>query len=266
MGGLFDRLVLKCQEKVEWYAKEEECAMRVDVLGVAFDNVTLDEAVDRALELLEQEGPHLAATPNPEIVQRANQDPEFAEILSRADLVIPDGVGVIYAARILGRPLRARVPGIDLATALLGRVAGTGKRLFLLGAAPGVAEQAAVNLRAAYPGLVVCGVHDGYFKEDGPVVDAIREAKADLVFVCLGAPKQEKWIAAHGAAAGARLYIGLGGAMDVFAGRVERAPEKFQKLGLEWLYRLMKEPSRIGRMAKLPLFLVSAVGARLKGK
>ena len=113
---------------------------------------------------------------------------------------------------------------------------------------------------------MVCGTHDGYFKEDGPVVDAIRQARADLVFVCLGAPKQEKWIAAHGADAGARLYIGLGGALDVFAGKVERAPERFQKLGLEWLYRLMKEPSRIGRMAKLPLFLVSAVGARVRGK
>ena len=240
--------------------------MRVDVLGVAFDNVTMDEAVDKALELLEQDGPHLVATPNPEIVQRANKDPEFAGILANADLVIPDGVGVIYAAKILGRPLRARVPGIDLATALLSRAAAMGKRLFLLGAAPGVAEQAAVNLRAAYPGLVVCGTHDGYFKEDGPVVDAIREAHADVVFVCLGFPKQEKWAAANGEAAGARLYIGLGGAMDVFAGKVERAPERFQKLGLEWLYRLMKEPSRIGRMSKLPLFLVSAVGARIRGK
>lgn len=240
--------------------------MRTDVLGVAFDNVTMDEAVDRALAMLEEEGPHLVVTPNPEIVQRADKDPEFAEILSGADLVLPDGVGVIYAAKILGRPLRARVPGIDFASALLKRVEGTGKRLFLLGAAPGVAEQAAVNLRAAHPGLTVCGAHDGYFKEDGPVADAIREARADLVFVCLGAPKQEKWIAAHGKAAGARLYIGLGGSLDVFAGKAERAPERFQKLGLEWLYRLIKEPSRVGRMAKLPLFLVSAAGARLRGR
>ncbi len=240
--------------------------MRVDVLGVAFDNVTPEEAADRALALLEEDGPHLVATPNPEIVQRANKDRAFAEILAGADLVVPDGVGVIYAAKILGRPLKSRVPGIDLAAALMGRVAGTGKRLFLLGAAPGVAEQAAVNLRAAYPGLVVCGTHDGYFEEDGPVIDAIRRAEADIVFVCLGAPKQEKWIAAHGESAGARLYLGLGGSLDVFAGKAERAPERFQRLGLEWLYRLLKEPSRIGRMAKLPLFLVSAAGARLRGR
>lgn len=240
--------------------------MRTDVLGVAFDNVTIDEAVDRALALLEEDGPHLVVTPNPEIVQRAEKDPEFAGILAQADLVLPDGVGVIYAAKILGRPLRARVPGIDFAAALLTRIAGTGTRLFLLGAAPGVAELAAVNLRAAYPGLVVCGFHDGYFKEDRPVADAIREARADLVFVCLGAPKQEKWIAANGAAAGARLYVGLGGSLDVFAGKVERAPESFQRLGLEWLYRLLKQPSRIGRMVKLPLFLVSAVGAHIRKK
>lgn len=246
--------------------------MRVDVLGVAFDNVTMDEAVDRALELLEEDGPHLAATPNPEMVQRAAKDPEFSEILSKADLVIPDGIGVIYAARILGRPLKGRVPGIDFARALMGRMAGTGKRLYLLGAAPAgdgresVAEQAAAKLRAEYPGLEVCGAHDGYFKEDGPVIDAIREAGADVVFVCLGFPRQEKWIAAHGAATGARLLVGLGGSLDVFSGNTQRAPERFQKLGLEWLYRLMKEPSRIGRMAKLPLFLVSAAGARIRGK
>lgn len=240
--------------------------MRVDVLGVAFDNVTMDEAVEKAMALLEEDGPHLVATPNPEIVQRASKDAEFAKVLAQAALVIPDGIGVMYAAKILGRPLKARVPGIDFGSALMGRMAKAGKRLFLLGAAPGVAEQAAVNLQASHPGLVVCGTHDGYFKDDGPVAQAVRETRADVVFVCLGAPKQEKWIAANGEATGARLLIGMGGALDVFAGRVERAPEGFQKLGLEWLYRLMKQPSRIGRMAKLPLFLVSAAGARMQGR
>lgn len=240
--------------------------MRTDVLGVAFDDVTLEEAVERAMALLEEEGPHLVATPNPEIVQIAEKDPEFAKVLAEASLVLADGVGVTYAAKILGRPLKGRVPGIEFASALMARMAGTGRRLFLLGAKPGVAEMAAANLQAEHPGLVICGTHDGYFQEDGPVADAIRESGADVVFVCLGAPKQEKWIAANGGATGAKLLVGLGGSLDVFAGTVKRAPRAFQKLGLEWFYRLCTQPSRIGRMAKLPLFLTSAAGARLRGK
>ena len=240
--------------------------MRTDVLGVAFDDVTLEEAVDRGMALLDEEGPHLVATPNPEIVQIAEKDPEFARILADAALVLADGVGVIHAAKILGRPLKGRVPGIEFASALMERMARTGRRLYLLGAKPGVAEMAAANLQAKYPGLVICGTHDGYFKEDGPVVQAIRDSGAEAVFVCLGAPKQEKWIAANGAAPGAKLLVGLGGSLDVFAGTVKRAPEAFQKLGMEWFYRLCTQPSRIGRMAKLPLFLVSAAGARLRGK
>ena len=240
--------------------------MRTDVLGVAFDDVTLEEAVDRGMALLDEEGPHLVATPNPEIVQIAEKDPEFARILADAALVLADGVGVIHAAKILGRPLKGRVPGIEFASALMEHMAGTGRRLYLLGAKPGVAEMAAANLQAKYLGLVICGTHDGYFKEDGPVVQAIRDSGAEAVFVCLGAPKQEKWIAANGAATGAKLLVGLGGSLDVFAGTVKRAPEAFQKLGMEWFYRLCTQPSRIGRMAKLPLFLVSAAGARLRGK
>ena len=223
--------------------------MRTDVLGVAFDDVTLEEAVDRGMALLDEEGPHLVATPNPEIVQIAEKDPEFARILADAALVLADGVGVIHAAKILGRPLKGRVPGIEFASALMERMAQTGRRLYLLGAKPGVAEMAAANLQAKYPGLVICGTHDGYFKEDGPVVQAIRDSGAEAVFVCLGAPKQEKWIAANGAATDAKLLVGLGGSLDVFAGTVKRAPEAFQKLGMEWFYRLCTQPSRIGRMA-----------------
>ena len=146
------------------------------------------------------------------------------------------------------------------------KTAGEGKRLFLLGAKPGVAEQAALNLLAAYPGLIVCGTHDGYFQDSAPVVDEIRASCADVVFVCLGAPKQEFWMAQYGPLTGAKLMVGLGGSLDVFAGVVERAPEGWQRLGLEWLYRLIKEPRRIGRMAKLPLVLVDAAGARIRGK
>lgn len=240
--------------------------MRVDVLGVGFDNVTMDEAVERAMELAQQDGPHLVVTPNAEIVQQADKDPEFSRVLADAHLVIPDGVGVVYAAKLLGRPLKGRVPGVDFASALMDRLAAAGLRLFLLGAKPGVAEQAAVRLAAAHPGLTICGVHDGYFQDDGPVADAIRQSGAHVVFVCLGAPKQELWAARNGPATGARLLIGLGGSLDVFAGLVARAPAVWQKLGLEWLYRAIKQPSRMKRIVKLPPFLVRAVWSRVRGK
>lgn len=238
--------------------------MRTDVLGVAFDNVTKEEAVGRAMALLEEQGCHLVATPNPEIIQMARRDAVFSRVLAGAALVLADGIGVVLAARILGRSLKGRVPGIDFAAALMERLAETDKRLFLLGARPGVAEEAAQKLSVQYPGLTICGTHDGYFQQDGPVVETIRAARADVVFVCLGAPRQEKWAAEHGPATGARLFAGLGGSLDVFAGRVKRAPVLFQRLGLEWLFRLFREPSRIGRMVKLPLILGQAVLERWK--
>jgi len=241
-------------------------ALRTDILGVGFDSITLPQAVEKAVDLLERGGTHYVVTPNPELVQRAGKEPPFRDVLNGADLVLPDGVGITYAAKILGRPLAARVPGIDFAAALCGELAKSGRKLFLLGAKPGVAEQAAENLKKEHPGLTVCGVHDGYFKEDGPVAAEIRAAGADVVFVCLGFPRQEYWMAQHGGETGAALLVGLGGSLDVFAGQVKRAPKGFQKLGLEWLYRLITQPSRIGRMAKLPLFLVSAVRAKIKGK
>ena len=239
--------------------------MRTDILGVGFDNLTLDEAAAAGAALVEADGFHYAVTPNPEFLLTAKRDDAFHRALLGADLVLADGVGVVYSAKILGRPLKGKVPGIDFAQRLIAWMAAHGKRLFLLGAKPGVAELAAANLKDKYPGLIVCGTHDGYFQDDGPVVEAIRAAGADVVFVCLGAPKQELWMVKNGPATGAHLMVGLGGSLDVFAGVVERAPEAFQKLGLEWLHRLIKEPKRIGRMAKLPLVLLDAVGQRLGG-
>ena len=240
--------------------------MRTDVLGVGFDDLTLEEAAAAGAALVDAGGFHYAVTPNPEFLLAAKHNPAFRQALLGADLVLADGVGVVYSAKILGRPLKGKVPGIDFAQRLLAWMARHGKRLFLLGAKPGVAELAAANLKDAHPGLIVCGTHDGYFREDGPVVEEIRAAAADVVFVCLGAPKQEKWMARWGRHTGARLAIGLGGALDVFAGNVERAPESWRKLGLEWAYRLSREPKRIGRMAKLPLVLTRSLGARLRGK
>lgn len=235
-------------------------------MGVSFDDLTPEEAADQGLALAKGPGCRYVVTPNPELVMIARKDESYRQRLAGAALTLPDGVGVIYAAKILGRPLKSRVPGVDFAQDLMGRMAKEGLSLYLLGAKPGVAEMAAENLQKAYPGLTIAGTHDGYFQEDGPVVDAIRASGAAVVFVCLGAPKQENWMAQNGEKTGAHLLVGLGGALDVFAGTVRRAPEKWQKLGLEWLYRLIKQPSRIGRMAKLPLFLVQAVFARMGGK
>ncbi len=240
--------------------------MRIDVLGVGVDNLTPDEALALAGALAAGDKTAYAVTPNPEFLQMAKKNEAFRAALNGADLVVADGIGVVKAAQILGRPLKAKVPGIDLADGLCATLARTGGRLFLLGAKPGVARTAAENLAAKYPGLVVCGTHDGYFKEDAPVVGAIRAARADVVFVCLGAPRQELWMVQYGAATGAKLLLGLGGSLDVFAGAVERAPERWQRLGLEWLYRLCKEPRRIGRMAKLPLVLVDAAACRIRGR
>ena len=242
----------------------EACALRTEIMGVGFDDLTLDEAAGAAAGMIEEGGFHYVVTPNLELVDRARREEPFRQALNGADLVLPDGIGVVYAAKLLGRPLKGRCPGIDFAGKLMERMAKTGLRLYLLGAKPGVAETAAARLEAKYPGLIICGTHDGYFKEDAPVVEAVRAAEADVVFVCLGAPKQEYWMVKNGPATGARLMAGLGGSLDVFAGVVERAPESWQRLGLEWLYRLTKEPKRIGRMARLPLFLLSALGERGK--
>lgn len=230
--------------------------MRIDVLGVGFDDLTMQEAVERGMALLRSDGAHYVVTPNPEIVEVCRENPEAMRAVNGADLVLPDGIGVVKGAAMLGTPLKEKTPGIEFAAHLMERMAEEGLTLYLLGAKPGVAELAAEKLAAQYPGLKLAGTHDGYFKEDGPVVEAIRESGADCVFVCLGAPKQELWMAKNGPATGARLLCGLGGSLDVFAGTVERAPKFWSDHGLEWFYRLCKEPKRIGRMMKLPLFLV----------
>ena len=238
--------------------------MRIDVLGVGFDNVTMDEAVTAGMSLLQGKKASYVVTPNPEIVEVCRQDPAAMEVVNGAALVLPDGIGVVKGAAILGTPLKERVPGIEFAAGLMEKMAENGHSLFLLGAKPGVAETAAQKLTEKYPGLRIAGTRDGYFKDDAPVVEAIAASGADCVFVCLGAPKQEFWMRKNGEATGAKLLCGLGGSLDVFAGVVERAPKFWCDHGLEWFYRLCKEPKRIGRMMKLPLFLVHVY--REKGK
>ena len=244
----------------------EELFLKTEILGIQFDNLTRQEAARRGAQLLAEDKFHYVVTPNPEFLLACEKDPYFRDILNEADLVLPDGIGVVYSAKILGTPLKERVPGVEFAEDMLSALNEMGGRLYLLGAKPGVAEQAGARILERYPHIVLCGTQNGYFRDEQDVLLQVAAARPDLLFVCLGAPKQEKWMARWGAHTGARLAIGLGGCLDVFAGNVERAPEAWRKLGLEWAYRLKKEPRRIGRMAKLPLVLVKAAGERARGR
>ena len=229
--------------------------MRVDVLGIPFDNLSPAEAVERALSLLEEGKPHRVVTPNPEVALACRQNPAAMEAVCSADLILPDGIGIVRAARILGRPLQERVTGYDFAMALLRRISGMGRSVFLLGAQPGVAEEAAGRLCAQMPDLRVAGTQHGYFSEEAAVLEKIRESGADVLFVCLGAPRQEIWMRENAHRLPCRLLVGLGGSLDGMAGRVVRAPVAWQRLGLEWLYRMLREPVRFKRFGALPRFM-----------
>lgn len=240
--------------------------MRTDVLHVGFDSLTMSEAVETAFEKLETGTGEYIVTPNAEIVWMCRKDKRLGSIIENAAMVLPDSVGVMYGSRILKRPLKEKVPGVDFAVQLFERMQNSGKTAFLFGAKPGVAELAAEKLRERFPGLIIAGTQDGYFTDNSAVIEKINAAKPDLLLVCLGAPKQEYWMEENAAALDVKLMAGLGGSLDVFAGVVERAPEKWQKRGLEWLYRLKKEPRRIKRMIKLPLFLFGVCWQRIRGK
>lgn len=230
----------------------------VNILGVNIDNITAADALENAKALLNSEGVSRIFTPNPEFIMTARKDEDFRRILNQADMCTPDGIGVVYAAKILKTPVQERVAGFDLACSLLAHIAGTGDGVFLFGAKPGVAERAAENLKKDYPGLIISGTHNGYFQpeEDADIVQEINNSGAKLLLVCLGAPKQERWIDAHRAELRPSLCMGVGGALDVLAGEVKRAPKLFIRFNLEWLYRLLKQPSRIGRFMALPKFIM----------
>ena len=237
---------------------------RIDVLGVRFDNLTMDEAVETAYNLQEERCAAYVVTPNPEIVMICRGNPDAAAAVEAAALTIPDGIGVIYGAKILKTPLKEKIPGCDFALKLMDRMQSEGRSVFLLGAKPGVAEQAAENLAARFPQLRIAGTNDGYFRDDAPVIEKINAASPDLLLVCLGAPKQEIWMHRNAPQLHVGVMISAGGSLDVFAGVVERAPEAWQRAGLEWLYRALKEPKRIGRMMNIPKFMLKVLFVRKK--
>lgn len=240
--------------------------MRIDVLGVKIDNTNIPDAVERAMRLMETHEAAMVVTPNSEMLLRARQSKIFRATLNSADLVLPDGVGVIMASRILGTPIRERVAGVDFASALLARMSDTGKSVFLYGGRPGIAEAAAINLVSRYPGLKIVGMNDGYYTSDEDIIDRINAVSPDFLMVCLGSPKQERWMYENAPVLDVGVMAGLGGTLDVLSGTVQLAPKKWRELGFEWLYRLIKQPKRIKRVIKLPLILICAFWRRLTGR
>ena len=238
---------------------------KVNILGVNVDKPTIPEVADKIFNMLGEDRQHWIFTPNSEIIMLAYKDKDFCDILNKADLLTADGIGVVYASRILGQPIKERAAGYDIACSFIEKIAKSGHRLFLFGGKPGVAETAKENLIKKYPSLNIVGTRNGYFKpeEEAEIVREINDAKPDVVFVCLGAPMQEKWIARNSDKTNVKVFMGIGGSLDVFAGTAERAPDIWCKMGLEWFYRLMKQPSRIGRMTALPKFALTVI---LKGR
>jgi N-acetylglucosaminyldiphosphoundecaprenol N-acetyl-beta-D-mannosaminyltransferase len=234
------------------------------VLGVRVDAVDVEQALDRIGELLAAGGHHLVATVNPEFIMRARRDPEFGRVLEGAGLCLADGWGVTWAARRQGRPLPGRVTGTDLIPPLARRAAEKGWRLFLLGAAEGVADEVAELLETRFPGLAVAGCHAGVAGPEGDQesLALITAARPDIVLVAYGAPRQELWIARNLAHLPAGVGVGVGGAFDYLSGRVARAPGWMRRAGLEWLYRLFRQPWRVGRMAALPAFALEVLRSR----
>jgi len=241
---------------------------KINILGVLVDNLDMKGALSKVLSFLEGDKPCAVFTPNSEIIMQAYKNEDFLKELNDAALIIPDGIGVVYASRILKAPLPERVAGFDLACNLIESLQDGSKSFYFFGGKPGVAETAKENLLKKYPNLNICGLSDGYFDEEKEkaIIEDIKEKKPDVLFVCLGAPKQEKWINAHKNELGAKVLMGIGGSLDVFAGTVERAPEFYCNHGIEWLYRLIKQPSRFVRMLELPKFGLTVLfkGKRLK--
>ena len=227
----------------------------VDVLGVRIDDVSFDEMLDALVGFVVEGGTHQISTVNVEFLIAARRDPSFAEVLRHTTLNVPDSTGILWAARWLRHPLRERVTGSDGLFRVAARCAREGFRLYLLGAAPGVADQVSVVLRETYPRLVICGVEAGSYAvaDEQEITRRIQEAEADVVLVAYPSVPQEKWIARNLPHTGAAVGMGVGAAFDFCAGVQVRAPLWMQHLGLEWLYRLIREPHRWRRMLALPL-------------
>ncbi len=242
---------------------------KVKIFGVEIDNVSFDEATEILEGFLTSDRLNTICTPNTEIVMAAKDNPSLKDLINQNDLIIPDGIGLIYGSKIRNKPLKERVTGFDLSVKMLEMADEKGYSLFLLGGKKGVAKKASENIVSEYPNIRIAGYHHGYFKgshighdnhqEEKKIVEMINESKTDIIFVGLGFPKQEIWIAKNKERIHGKVIIGNGGTMDILAGVSKRAPEIFQRLGLEWFYRLIREPTRIKRQLAIPKFVLSVL-------
>ena len=239
-----------------------------NILGVPVHAVTRAQALDQIALFMSEDNLHQIATVNPEFVMKAQDDLAFRTILESADLCLADGIGLILASRWLKRPLLERVAGSDIVYDIASMASEKGWRLFLLGAQPGVADQAALILKNEYGDLEIAGTYAGSpdISEDDHIVQLINNSSADILFVAYGAPKQDKWIFRNRAKLpNVRVAMGVGGSLDFITGRSVRAPGWMQRLGLEWVHRLLKEPWRWRRMLVLPKFAVKIVLSGRRG-
>lgn len=230
--------------------------LRHTILGAPIDALTLDESLKRIASFCHDGGIHQVVTANPEMLVAAQNDASLATIIQQADLVTADGNGILLAGRLLNAPFPERVTGIDLAEALCARSAELDLSLFFLGSRPGVAADAALRMQKKYPGARIVGSWHGYFfTHEENMLTEIRLAQPDVLLVGLGSPRQEQFIRDHQADLGVPVAIGVGGSFDVLSGRLNRAPKWVQRIRLEFLYRLLQEPSRWKRHLNLGRFL-----------
>lgn len=241
---------------------------RVLIKGVALDNVDMGQAVERFRGMLGTGRCSIITTPNCEIIMAARKDPELFDSLKKAELAVPDGIGVKLAASALKTPLKERLGGIDFCYEILKVCAAEGVSVFFLGGEEGVAKDASEALEKSIPGLCCAGTANGFFRpeDEQDIVRTVNASGAGLLVAGLGCPLQEKFMARHADELSVRAAIGVGGSMDVWSGRLKRAPKTMTALGLEWLYRLAQQPKRIGRVARIPGFLLSAVFDRTSQK
>ncbi|MFA9559345.1 WecB/TagA/CpsF family glycosyltransferase [Evansella sp. AB-rgal1] len=245
--------------------KTAENDKKVTILGVSFIHITLDNMVKRLVTHVQEKRKAFVVTANPEIVLYANENKEYKQYIDKADYVTPDGIGIVKGAQLLGQPLPERVTGFDMFMNLLEASNEHRFSIYLLGAKEEVLVKTKDVITKNYPNITIVGSHNGFFDWNDTVIDTeIKEKKPDFVFVALGFPRQEQWIAQRIETFQQGVFIGIGGSFDVLAGEVKRAPEVWQKLNLEWFYRLVKQPSRWRRMLALPRFAVKIFGNKMK--